>query len=57
MLVLTRSQDEGKNSITLDGDIEVKILGYYIKDGKVFSRIGIDAPDEVDIVRTELIGT
>ncbi|MCF6465083.1 carbon storage regulator CsrA [Clostridium sp. Cult2] len=47
MLILTRKKDE---SIIIDGNIEVKILG--IEDGKV--QIGIEAPKNIDIFRKEL---
>jgi carbon storage regulator len=47
MLVLSRKADE---SIYIDGRIKVKILK--IKGNKV--RIGIDAPSDVSIVRSEL---
>ncbi|MBZ2174825.1 carbon storage regulator CsrA [Schnuerera sp. xch1] len=47
MLILTRKKDE---SIIIDGNIEVKIME--IEDGKV--RIGIDAPENIDIFRKEL---
>ena len=47
MLVLSRKADE---SIDIDGRIKVKILK--IKGNRV--RIGIEAPDDVAIVRSEL---
>ncbi|NMB26846.1 MAG: carbon storage regulator CsrA [Tissierellia bacterium] len=47
MLILSRKKDE---SIIIDGNIEVKILE--IQDGKV--RIGIEAPQNIDIFREEL---
>lgn len=47
MLVLTRKKGQ---SITIANLIEIKIL----KAGKNI-RIGFNAPDEVDIVRTELL--
>lgn len=47
MLILTRRHDE---SIMI-GDIEVKVLG--IKGGQV--KIGIAAPDNVHILRKELL--
>ena len=47
MLVLTRKPEE---SIILDGNIEIKVLG--IEDGKV--KIGIKAPRDVDIYRKEI---
>lgn len=47
MLILSRRKDE---SIIIDGNIEVKILE--IGDGKV--RIGIKAPQDIDIFRKEL---
>lgn len=50
MLILSRRPGE---SITIDGDIEVEILE--IHSNQV--RIGIHAPDEVEVVRSELIDT
>ena len=47
MLVLSRKTGE---SIYIDGSIKVKILK--LKGNQV--RIGIDAPSDVDIVRSEL---
>ena len=47
MLILTRKSDE---SILIGDDVEVKIL--WVKGNKV--RIGIDAPDDVDIFREEV---
>ena len=47
MLILSRKKDE---SIIIDGNIEVKILE--VEDGKV--RIGIEAPQDIDIFREEL---
>ena len=47
MLILSRRKDE---SIIIDGNIEVKVLE--IEDGKV--RIGIEAPQNIDILREEL---
>lgn len=47
MLILSRRKDE---SIIIDGNIEVKVLE--IEDGKV--RIGIEAPQNIDIFREEL---
>jgi len=49
MLQLTRKQNE---SITLTGGIEFKIIGI----SKTTVRIGIIAPKEVKIWRTELLG-
>ena len=48
MLVLTRKVDE---SITIGGNITVTVLG--IRGGQV--RIGIDAPKETPVNRTELV--
>ncbi len=48
MLILTRRKGE---SITIDGDIEVTVVD--ISGGTV--RVGIDAPDEINIVRNELL--
>ena len=47
MLILTRSQNE---SIIIDDDIKITILGTKGQDVK----IGIDAPDDVEIWREEL---
>lgn len=47
MLILSRKKDE---SIIINGNIEVKVLE--IEDGKV--RIGIEAPEDIDIFREEL---
>ncbi len=49
MLVLSRRIGE---TLKIGDDIEVQILG--INHGQI--RIGISAPKEVNIVRTELIG-
>jgi len=48
MLVLTRHPGE---TLVIDHDIRVTVLA--VKGGQV--RVGIEAPDEVDIVREELI--
>lgn len=48
MLILTRRPDE---SIMIGGDIEVKVLGIHGNQVK----IGIKAPDDVHILRTELL--
>lgn len=48
MLVLSRKQ---KESIVIDGNIEVKVLR--IEKGKIL--LGIKAPDEVPVVRGELV--
>lgn len=48
MLVLTRKLGE---SIVIDHDIKITVLA--VKGGQV--RLGIDAPEDVDIVREELI--
>jgi len=48
MLVLTRRPDE---SIIIDGDIKLKILS--INGNQV--RLGFEAPDEVVILREELL--
>ena len=47
MLILTRNQNE---SIIIDDDIRITILS----DGRGQVKIGIDAPDEVDIWREEI---
>ena len=48
MLILTRRPDE---SIIIDGDIKLKILS--VNGNQV--RIGFEAPEEVVIVREELL--
>ncbi len=48
MLILTRRKEE---SVIIDGDIRVVVLG--IKNGQV--RLGFEAPDDVNIVREELL--
>jgi len=48
MLILTRRPDE---SIIIDGNIKIKILG--VNGNQV--RIGFEAPEEVVIVREELL--
>ncbi len=50
MLILTRKLDE---EIVLNSEIRIKILS--TKDGQV--KIGIDAPDNVKILRGELFDT
>jgi carbon storage regulator len=47
MLILTRNQNE---SIVIDDDIKITILGTKGKDVK----IGIEAPDDVEIWREEI---
>lgn len=47
MLILTRKQNE---SVIIDDDIKVTILGTKGQDVK----IGIDAPDDVEIWREEI---
>ena len=48
MLILTRRKEE---SIIINGDIKIKILG--IDRGQV--KLGFEAPDEVVILREELL--
>ena len=50
MLILTRNTSESFIFETSDGTIEVTICG--VKGGQV--RVGIDAPDSVDVWRKEL---
>jgi len=50
MLILTRTDKKGKNIIFIGGDIEIIVLG--VKGNQV--RVGINAPDDVNIVRGEL---
>ena len=52
MLVLTRREDESITLITDQGKIEVIVT----KINKSQVQIAINAPDEVEIVRTELLG-
>ena len=47
MLILTRNKNE---SVIIDGDIKVTILGTKGQDVK----IGIEAPDDVEIWREEI---
>jgi carbon storage regulator len=47
MLVLTRSQNE---SVIIDGDIKVTVIG----DSHGQVKLGIDAPDDVEIWREEI---
>lgn len=48
MLIITRREGE---TIVIDHDIRVTVLA--VKGGQI--KIGIDAPEDVDIVREELI--
>jgi len=48
MLILTRRPEE---SIIIDGDIKIKILSVNVNQ----VRIGFEAPEEVVIVREELL--
>ncbi len=48
MLILTRKKDE---SIIINGNIEIQIIG--IEEGKV--KIGINAPKEIEIFRSEVL--
>ncbi|MCH8263316.1 MAG: carbon storage regulator CsrA [Proteobacteria bacterium] len=48
MLILTRRKEE---SVLIDGDIKLKILS--VRGNQV--RIGFEAPEEVVIVREELL--
>ena len=48
MLILTRRPNE---SIIIDNDIKIKILG--VRNNQI--RIGFEAPDDVVIVREELL--
>ena len=50
MLVLTRRPNEALILETTDGQIRVV---FDIKDGQI--KVAIDAPDNVDIIREELI--
>ena len=48
MLILTRKKNE---SIVIGGNIEIQVIS--IEEGKV--KIGINAPKEVEILRSEII--
>lgn len=50
MLILTRKKGE---SIIISGNIEIQIMN--IEDGKV--KIGIEAPKEVSVFRSEVLET
>jgi len=50
MLVLTRNPYPGKDTIFIGDDIEIVLLS--LNGGQ--ARIGINAPDDVNIVRGEL---
>lgn len=50
MLILTRRLDE---QVMIGNDIVVTVVG--VKGGQV--RLGITAPDEVKVLRSELFGT
>jgi len=54
MLVLTRNQGQSIVIQTSDGEIEVTIANV-AKNGQV--KVAIQAPDSVDIWRTELLET
>ncbi len=49
MLILTRSYEQ---SVIINGDIKVTVLGI---DRRGTVRLGFDAPDDVNIVREELL--
>ena len=49
MLILTRSYEE---SVIINGDIKIKVLGV---DHRGQVKLGFDAPEDVDIVREELL--
>lgn len=48
MLILTRKKGE---SIIINGNIEIQVIG--IEEGKV--KIGIEAPKEIEIYRSEVL--
>ena len=48
MLILTRNQNE---SVTIDGDIKITVLS----DNYGQVKLGIDAPEDVEIWRDELL--
>jgi len=48
MLILTRCKEE---SVIINGNIKIKVLG--VDRGQV--RLGFEAPDDVNIVREELL--
>ena len=49
MLILTRCKEE---SVIINGNIKVKVLGI---DPRGQVRLGFEAPDDVNIVREELL--
>ena len=49
MLILTRCKEE---SVIINGNIKVKVLG---TDPRGQVRLGFEAPDDVNIVREELL--
>ena len=49
MLILTRCKEE---SVIINGNIKVKVLGV---DPRGQVRLGFEAPDDVNIVREELL--
>lgn len=49
MLILTRSYEQ---SVIINGDIKVTVLGI---DKRGTVKLGFDAPDDVNIVREELL--
>ena len=51
MLVLSRKMGE---TIVIDGDIRVTILGVSGRGGNPQIRIGVEAPDDVSIDREEI---
>ena len=53
MLILTRRAGE---SIQIGPDITITVLEHGRGRNRGALRIGIDAPDNIDIIRTELIG-
>lgn len=49
MLILTRKKGE---KITIDGNIVITILRY----GHGYVKVGIEAPEHINVVRNEIIG-
>jgi carbon storage regulator CsrA len=52
MLILSRKFEQVIHLHTLDGLVKIKVTDVDRQTGKV--RLGIDAPDSVDIIRAEI---
>lgn len=54
MLALTREPMDGRDTILAKiGDTTIRFIIVYAEDGQV--RVGIDAPEAVEIIREELL--